>query len=261
MKILVTNDDGVNAEGLWRLAEALRGVGEVTVVAPDRDQSGVGAGMTLTSVVRVREAPSRIDGIRCFAVEGTPADCVVLACEALLDEPADLLVSGINLGSNVGMDVAVSGTVGAALHGHFHGIPSMAVSAAYTNGVLYEAAAAAAGALAESLDGTQWETPPLLNVNVPSLPPERIRSVEITELGPNSYLENVERVTSGRRTYYWIRHDRPVSPQVPRGSDVWAVRDDRISITPMEVSFFADAPASSLAGLADAVSGALAAPR
>ena len=257
MRILVTNDDGVNAEGLWSLAESLQSVGSVTVVAPDRDQSGVGAGMSLTSVVRAQQLPSRLDGVKSFAVEGTPADCVILACEELIAEPIDLVVSGINQGSNLGMDVVVSGTIGAALHGHFHGIPSIAVSVAYTNGVVYGPAAAAARSLAEAIVENSVGPPLLLNVNVPSLPQEAIRSVELTVLGPSSYLENVQRGTSGRRTYYWIRHDRAVNPDVPRGSDIWAVRDNRISITPMEVSFAMGRPPPSMAALADAVSAGL----
>ena len=257
MRILVTNDDGINSEGLWSLAEALKDVGDVTVVAPDRDQSGVGTAMTLTTVVHAQEMLARPDGIRAFSVEGTPADCVILACEELLEGTIDLIVSGINRGSNVGMDVMVSGTVGAAFQGYFNGISSMAVSAAYTNGAKYDVAAQTARALVRSISDNSVNGPLLLNVNVPSLTLGAIRSVELTTLGPTSYLANVERRIDGARTHYWIKHNRSAGRSVPEGSDMWAVRDNRISITPMEVSFEHGQLMSSFAPFADAVSDGL----
>ena len=120
MNILITNDDGINATGLWTLAKALQSLGTVTVVAPDRDQSGIGAALTRQAVVKIHEIESPpVEGIRTVAVEGTPADCVVLAVESLVSGPIDLLVSGINQGSNLGMDVMVSGTFGGAMQGYF----------------------------------------------------------------------------------------------------------------------------------------------
>ena len=114
MRILVTNDDGVHSEGLWSLAAALAEIGRVSVVAPDRDMSGIGTAITLTNVVRARSVESPISGIDATSVQGTPADCAILALESLYDERFDLVASGINHGANLGLDVLSSGTVGAA---------------------------------------------------------------------------------------------------------------------------------------------------
>ena len=105
LKILITNDDGIYAEGLWHIAKALEGLGDIYVVAPDRDMSGVGTAMTITSVLRTQEFPSYVEGVKSYVVQGTPSDSVILATEAMFDEPFDLLVSGINPGANLGLDV------------------------------------------------------------------------------------------------------------------------------------------------------------
>ena len=135
MKILITNDDGIYAEGLWHIVKALEGLGDIYVVAPDRDMSGVGTAMTITSVLRTQEFPSYVEGVKSYVVQGTPSDSVILATEAMFDEPFDVLVSGINPGANLGLDVFGSGTVGAALQGYYRNIPSIAISSEYTNGM------------------------------------------------------------------------------------------------------------------------------
>ena len=257
MRILVTNDDGIHSEGLWSLAKELQHVGDVSVVAPDRDQSGVGTAMTLMSVLRVQEIRSPLEGVQAFSVEGTPADCVILAIEELVQGTIDLVVSGINQGSNLGKGVMTSGTVGAAFHGYFHDIPSMAVSVAYTNGIIYDVAAQTAGTLARAISDSSAPPPLLLNVNVPSLSADKIRSVELTRLGPIAYLENVERGSNGYRPHYWIKHNKPVNTSAPEGTDIWAVRDNRISITPLEVSFDSGATPSSFDRLTGAVAAGL----
>ena len=253
MRILVTNDDGVNASGLWACAAALSDLGEVFVAAPDRNVSGVGTGMTLMNVLRVQAAPSPVAGVRAWAVQGTPADCVILATERLLDGPPDLVVSGINHGANLGMDVMVSGTVGGAFQGYFRNIPSIAVSAFYETEVLYEAAALVTRTLAQAISSNGAPGPLLLNVNVPSLPPGAIERAEVTTLGPATFLENVEQGTDGKRTHYWIRHDRRVGAEVREGTDVWAVRNRRVSITPLSVSFSPEGPSTAFDALAGAV--------
>ena len=131
MKVLITNDDGIRSPGLWAAVEALKDAGEIFVVAPDREQSGVGASLTLHAPIRASEVPPAVKGgmndIRAYSVEGTPADCCVLALEKLAG-PVDLLVSGINQGSNLGEDILISGTIGAALQGYVRGYPSIAIS-------------------------------------------------------------------------------------------------------------------------------------
>ena len=242
MKILLTNDDGIYSPGLWSLGAALKDVGELVVVAPDRDQSGIASAITLLSVVRAQEVRPQVEGIKAFAIEGTPADCVVLAVETLVKEPFDLVVSGINQGANLGLDVILSGTVGAAYQGYFRGIPSIAVSVASLTDLQYEAATLAAKALALAIPNNSLPSTPLLNVNLPNVTPDRIKAVQITTLGPRAYLESVERGNDGRKDHYWIKRNRPMGAGAGEGTDIWAVRNDRVSITLLDPS---GAPAES----------------
>ena len=255
MRILVTNDDGVHSEWLWFLARALSDVGHVCVVAPDRDQSGIGTAMTLRNVVRVNEFPPPVDSVQSYSVQGTPSDCVVLATETLFSEPFDLVISGINTGMNLGLDVWNSGTVGAAFNGFYRGIPSIAISAAPGPDMeaRYGAAAHTAKTLARALGNSPLEGTPLLNVNLPDVEPSAIERVEITRLGPRPYLENVEREQEGRSTYYRIRHERPVSINPTKGTDIWAVRNKRVSITPLHLLLSDSSPSPALQTLADEV--------
>ena len=254
MKILVTNDDGVNAPGLWKMAGALKDLGEVTVSAPDRDQSGIGTAMTLLEVVKSREIPDPpIEGIRAYAVEGTPADCVILAVETLAPGGFDVVLSGINEGSNLGLDMLTSGTVGAAFQGYFRGIHSIAMSVASLTNVQYDAAASAAAALVKSI-AAQDDLPPLfLNVNLPNTTASGIKGAAITRLGPRLYLENVERGSNGRRTYYWIKHNRLTHRPVADDTDIYAVRNNQVAITPLNAVFEPDIATPDLQPLADAV--------
>ncbi len=239
MRILLTNDDGIHSPGLWSVARALKDLGELIVVAPDRDQSGVGPAMTLLHILRAQQVFSPVEGVKAFAVEGTPGDCVILATEHLFnDMPIDLVVSGANLGANLGLDVMTSGTVGGAFHGYFRNIPSIAVSVASLADVQYEAAAMTARALVQAICRDFLPRPLLLNVNLPNVPPDRIEGVQLTRLGPRIYLEGVERGNDGRRTHYWIRHNKPVNPAITQDTDIWAVRNNRISITPLDLAFF-----------------------
>lgn len=234
MRILVTNDDGTNSEGLWALAEALTSVGEVYVVAPDRDRSGISAAMTLLDVVRANRVSSPVEGVEAHAVEGTPADCVILAHEGLYDEPFDVIFSGINQGANMGADVLLSGTVGAAVHGYLRGVPSVAVSSYYDpeGEIRYTSACVGAVAIARDLCESPVEGPLLLNVNMPDADPSEVEGVEVTVPGNRAFLENVEREIAGRREHYWIKHNRSnVQPDIEVGTDVWAVRNNRVSIS------------------------------
>jgi 5'-nucleotidase len=235
LKILVTNDDGIHSPGLWALADGLKDVGEVVVVAPDRDQSGIGSAKTLVAVVRVEEVPARTDGVKAFSVQGTPADCVILASESLFQERFDLVVSGINQGANLGLDIMSSGTVAGAMQGYFRNIPSIAVSVTALSDVKYEAAALTARCLAAAISRSSPSGPLLLNVNVPNVAPGMIEKVDITRLGPRAYMESVERGSDSRRTHYWIKQNRPTNLEVGEGTDIWAVRKNRVSITPVDL--------------------------
>ena len=208
-------------------------IGEVAVVAPDRDQSGIGTARTLLNILRVSEVETRIEGIPAYTVSGTPSDCVILAAESIFPEPFNLVVSGINEGANLGLDVFDSGTVGGAMRGYFRGIPSIAASVTSVTGVQYKPAARVVKSLA-SMVGQNGFQQVLYNVNVPNVSLERLKGVRTTFLGPKAYLESVEKGHDGRRTHYWIRHNRPIGDDIPEGCDVWATRGGWVSITPMD---------------------------
>ncbi len=259
MRILATNDDGINAPGLWAMVRALSELGEVCVAAPDRDNSGIGTARTLLNALRANESDSPVPGVRAYSVSGTPADCVILGAETLFGGRFDLVASGINDGANLGMDTLDSGTVGGALRGYFRKIPSIAVSVTDVVNVRYDAAARAALSLARAITseraGDSAPRPMLYNVNVPNAAPDKIKGVKTTFLGPKAWLENVAKGNDGRRTHYWIRHNKPTSETPPIGSDLWATRAGWISVTPMDPSaaLAADGARRAPAGLAERV--------
>lgn len=231
MRILVTNDDGVYAEGLWALVKELKQVGTVVVVAPDREQSAVGTSVTLHHPLRMKEVQTKIRGVQTYSVEGTPADSVIIGLQLVAKDGIDLVVSGINEGINLGNDVFISGTVGAALQGYFYDIPSIAVSAAFVDGdVMFDAAAKMGRLLAERVKQKSLNQKLLLNVNVPHLPFEMIRGVELTRPGHRSYHDGIEKGHDGKRDYYWIVRGEPVWDE-KEGTDIWAIRKGKVSIT------------------------------
>jgi 5'-nucleotidase len=237
LKILLTNDDGIAAAGLWTLAEALKSVGEVVVVAPDREQSGVGTSVTLHQPLRARAVQPVVAGIETYTVEGTPADSIIIAVRKLLKDKLDLVIAGINEGSNLGTDVLISGTVGAAFMAYFYGIPAIALSVASFENLQFEAGCRLATTLARQLADGRLPPRFLFNINLPNLPVDKIKGIEITQLGERSYTDAVKRGGvraghDGKRDYYWIMHGEPESKE-EKGTDVWALRQNRISITPL----------------------------
>ena len=232
MRILVTNDDGITAKGLWALAKELQGAGTVTVVAPDREQSGVGTSVTLHHPLRLREIKSLVKGVNAFSVEGTPADSVILALNRVMSEGVDLVVSGINEGPNLSNDVFISGTVAAALQGYFYGIPAIAISLNAFGDLHFDVAARLARLLANGINDKALPQKLLLNVNLPNVPPEEIEGIEITKLGERRYADNIEPGHDGKRQYYWIVRGKPVWNVSPK-SDIGALKQKRISITPL----------------------------
>lgn len=242
MHILVTNDDGVNAPGLLALAKALRSLGTVTVLAPDRNWSASGHVKTLERPLRVKSAVLA-DGSPALATDGAPSDCVALAVLGLVTEPVDLVVSGINGGENVGHDLTYSGTVTAAMEGAIAGLPSIAVSLnvpPMLEGALNYAPAAeiarrvAANTIANGLpDGV------LLNVNVPYLPLENILGVQVTRQGLRIYKDElVERADPRGRPYYWIGGEAP-SGVPEEGTDIGALNAGYVSVTPVHLDLTA----------------------
>ena len=225
--ILVTNDDGIHAAGLAALAAALAPLGEVYVVAPDREQSAVGHALTLHRPLRVERVAERR-----FAVNGTPSDCVNLGVLGLLPDPPALVVSGINHGSNLGDDVTYSGTVSAAMEGTLLGVPSMAVSQLDGEAGGFEDAGWIAELVAARVlvEGLPAKT--LLNVNVPR---GEVRGIRMTRLGHRVYRGKVvEEVDPRGRPYYWIGAGPP-EWQEDDASDIAAVHAGWVSVTPLHL--------------------------
>jgi 5'-nucleotidase len=230
MKILVSNDDGYFAPGITLLAEALRQLGEVTVVAPERDRSGASNSLTLDRPLVVRRAPNGF-----FSVNGTPTDCVHIAVTGLLDFTPDVIVSGINLGANMGDDTIYSGTVAAAAEGYLLGIPSLAVSLTSKTGEHFESAIGIAVQLVERLRREPTGEPMLLNVNVPDVEPDKLGGIEVTRLGKRHKAEPVTKLKTPRgETAYWIGPAGGAQDSGP-GTDFHAVDHCRVSVTPLRL--------------------------
>ena len=233
MHILVSNDDGVEAPGLRALAEALLPLGEVTVVAPDREQSAASHSISLHRPLRIEEMPAW-GGVKRYAVDGTPTDAVYVGVNHLLREsPPDVVASGINRGANLAMDVLYSGTVAAAMEGTSCGLKSFAISLVGRGEPDFRPAAAFARKLAGELGRRGLPPGTLLNVNVP---PGEPRGAQITRLGKRTYSAAVVRKVDPRgRAYYWIGGDEQAHENVP-GSDCDAVFDRAlISVTPLHL--------------------------
>lgn len=230
MNILLTNDDGIFAPGLRALAEALRPLANLRVVAPEREQSASGHSITLHKPLRMD--PVELDGISAFATNGTPADCVILGC-LTWDQTPDLVVSGINRGANMGEEVLYSGTVSAAMEAALQGHRSLALSVASYTTDDFRAAARAGALLVRALPRIELPADCFLNVNVPSVAWGEIRGIEITRLGKRSYINRVDRREDPRgRAYYWFTGS-PREAQSGEGTDIGAVAEDKISVTPV----------------------------
>lgn len=231
MKILISNDDGYQAPGILCLARHLADIGEITVVAPERDRSGASNSLTLDRPLRpvVQE-----NGF--IRVDGTPTDCVHLAITGLLDSEPDIVVSGINSHANLGDDVIYSGTVAAAMEGRFLGLPAIAVSlVAGARSTHYETAARVAVQLVERLRGHPLPPDTILNVNVPDVPWEALTGFEATRLGHRHKAEAVIRAEDPRgRAIYWVGPAGKEQDAGP-GTDFYAVNQRRVSITPIHV--------------------------
>lgn len=232
--ILVTNDDGVDSPGLLALKQALQAVGEVSVVAPAQNWSAASHIKTFDRPLRVVEV-RLADGDVAFSTDGTPTDAVSLAVLGILPRRPNLVVSGINKGANLGEDVSYSGTVAAAMEGVIAGIPAVAVSLADYFQWDFSYAAEFAARVARHVLGNRLGNDVLLNVNVPSLPREQIKGIEITRLGKRVYRDVlVERKDPRGRSYYWIGGEPPHGV-AEEGTDFQAISDGKISITPIHL--------------------------
>ena len=233
MELLISNDDGIEATGILVLAECMRGLGGVTIVAPDKNCSGASNSLTLDSPVRIKEMA---DGIH--RVSGTPTDCVHIALTGLLDADPDIVVSGINAGANLGDDVIYSGTVAAAMEGRFLGYPAVALSLVFAENSQqhnYATAGEAAVRIVKQLQRDPLPADTILNVNVPDCPWSEIMGFEVTRLGHRHRAEPVVKSMDPRgREMYWIGPAGAEQDAGP-GTDFDAVRRKFISITPIHV--------------------------
>jgi 5'-nucleotidase len=230
MIILVSNDDGIHAEGLIALEKSVEPLGEVYTVAPEREQTSMSHALTLHRPLRVREV-----GPKRLAIDGTPTDCVKLALTGLLPVRPNLVISGINKGPNLGDDIIYSGTVSAALEAALLGIPAIAVSLVTFENLKFAAAAEFAAALVQRIKEQGMPREMLLNVNVPAVPRENIKGWRFTRQGKRHYSENiVERVDPRGKKYYWIGGDDLGFDQ-DDGTDCMAVHEGYVSVTPLQV--------------------------
>ncbi|RFA28264.1 5'/3'-nucleotidase SurE [Alkalilimnicola ehrlichii] len=230
MHILVSNDDGYQAVGILALAEALRALARVTVVAPERDRSGASNSLTLEYPLRAMAVEEGR-----YRVEGTPTDCVHLALTGLLDEEPDMVVSGINAGANLGDDVIYSGTVAAAMEGRFLGLPAIAMSQTSFAPKHLGSSARVAAALIEKLRSDPLPSDTILNVNVPDLPWEEIKGFQATRLGRRHRAEPVIKAEDPRgRPIYWIG-PAGLEEDAGPGTDFHAVANGYVSVTPIQV--------------------------
>ena len=230
MRILVSNDDGVHAPGIIALAKAMSTLGEVVVVAPDRNRSGASNSLTLSRPLRVNQLENGF-----YSVEGTPTDCVHLALTGLFEERFDLVVSGINRGSNLGDDVLYSGTVAAAMEGSNFGLSAIALSLVGEHCHYYETAATIAHQLAVKIIQNQLPTRTLLNVNVPDCPIAEINGVELTRLGTRHAAEPTIKSADPRgRPIYWVGAAGPEA-DAQLGTDFYAINQGSVSVTPLQL--------------------------
>ncbi|MGI4791733.1 MAG: 5'/3'-nucleotidase SurE [Janthinobacterium lividum] len=241
MRILLTNDDGVHADGLFALYQALSEVGVVTVVAPERQQSATGHAITLHKPLRLSPVLLR-DGSAAFSSNGTPSDCAALGILETMGGEVDLVVSGINHGPNLGWDVHYSGTVSAAIEAAMIGKPSIAVSvASWDDNIHWEPAANFAAQVARRLLAQPLPPNTILNINAPNLPQSELAGVAVTTQGRRQYVDRIEkRLDPVGRPYYWLGGSlAEEAAGAEAGSDVRAVADGKISITPIHLDLTA----------------------
>jgi len=232
MRLLLTNDDGIHAPGLKALVRELKNDFELHVVAPESEMSAVGHGVSLASPLRV-QAIQKEGALFGYSISGTPADCVKIAVQELLKQPPDLILSGINPGANVGVNVLYSGTVSAATEGAFLGIPSVALSLNARHNPEFTFAARFSRKIIDDINKQGVQAGTALNVNIPALAPEQIRGIVITRQALGQFRERYERRVDPRgNAYYWLAGEPPREDSTP-DSDAQALKEHKISITPI----------------------------
>ena len=230
MHILISNDDGFQAPGILKLAETLKTIASISVVAPETNRSGASNSLTLENPLRARHHPENF-----VSVDGTPTDCVHLAITGLLDDEPDMVVSGINAGANLGDDVLYSGTVAAATEGRFLGFPAVAISMESHNPEHYETGARVALEIVNLLSSHPMNVSSILNVNVPDVPYDKLKGYQTTRLGHRHKAEPVVQSTDPRgKPIYWVGPAGAEQDAGP-GTDFHAVKEGFVSVTPIKI--------------------------
>lgn len=237
MRILITNDDGIFASGLWVLAKSLSSLGSITVVAPDREQSATGTAISLLQPIRVRQISSEVTGVLAYAVEGYPCDSVILGLEKVIDDRIDVVISGINRGLNVGDDVFISGTVGAAMQAYFRGLPAIAISAPESTLEMQGEVAGVVEKLCTIIGAGRLSGSYLLNMNFPQLPLGRVKGIIATRLAHHTHINTAEEGSDHLGRCYWLRREQLVSTADP-GTDIWALEQGYVSLTALHRVLF-----------------------
>lgn len=238
MHILVSNDDGIYAPGIYALAMAMRELGDVTVIAPEENHSATGHKKTLDKPLRSRTLPDYGDGVTAYAINGSPSDCVAIALLGLIEKPVDLVVSGINQGPNMAQDVTYSGTVSVALEAAIFGLPAIAFSLDNrTPEADYSHAAVAAQQVARSTVEYGLPGMVILNVNIPDGP---FKGWKTTRQGVREYHDELDKRLDPRgRPYYWIGGPAPGGDVNEVDTDLWAVHNGYVSVTPIQLDLTA----------------------
>jgi 5'-nucleotidase len=251
MRILVTNDDGINAPGLKICEDIARKISDdVWVIAPEHDQSGVSHSLSLNDPLRLRQL-----GERLFAVKGTPTDCVIMGARHVMEGPPDLVISGVNRGRNAAEDVLYSGTVAAAKEAAVLGIPAFALSQGYTSAnkqqPYWQTAAEHAPKIIERVLTEGIPRDVLVNINFPDCPPGAVKGIAVSNQGKrDAQLLHIDARHDGRgNPYYWIAYARGVKPAGAHGSDLAALADNRIAVTPLHLDMTDQPFLTKLAGL------------
>lgn len=235
MKILIANDDGIQATGINTLARTLCDEHEVYIVAPDQERSAAGHALTLNTPIRVREVNIGIGVAKAYAISGTPADCIKMGITSILDVKPDLVISGINHGPNLGSDVLYSGTVSAAMEGAVLGYPSIAISLAdlYGNSYDFQPTADFMKKFLRKIHNINFPKKTILNINVPEGKLKDMGGVCVVKLGTRMYTNAYEKRFDPRgKVYYWMAGE-PINENHEPGTDISAVLQNKISITPV----------------------------
>lgn len=236
MKILIANDDGIDSEGIYHLAKKLKEIGNVYVVAPDKEQSASGHSITMHQPLRLKKVNFFDTDIDAWWVSGTPADCIKLGIETIIKQKPDLVVSGINKGANLGTDILYSGTVSAAIEGAILGIPAVAFSYASHKSFDFALAADIAQRICIEIIKTPMPSKTIFNVNIPCCTSSNIKGIKICRLGTREYSNNYEERKDPRgNIYYWLAGELIDTTHNEPDTDIFAISKNYVSITPIHI--------------------------